>query len=245
MAEKRADFKSGADRNSLTWGLEERIQANDSFYRKGPTISFQAQKGTGVDFFSYGGTRAELDGTVKKGNTTGANRYRTTNEVHDATAQVDATIYRTGPDGKVNANSTEVGVNFMADGGSGGTPGFRQHQGYDNIAKYNGHATEYNPEKTVFRKAMPAPGGYSAPGVDSSSGRGPGSDFMSNQKGSGKNLMGFTRRADQVNISDFGANDPLKAAQASVYRNYMDTTRYETSFSMSEISQSGSRTGVF
>ena len=83
---------------------------------------------------------------------------------------------------------------------------------------------------------MPAPGGYSAPGVDSSAGRGAGSDFMANQTGAGKNLRGFQRRADQVNISDYGANDPLKAAQASVYRNFMDTTRYETSFSMSEIS---------
>jgi hypothetical protein len=235
MAEKKADFKSGADRNSLKWGLEERITATDSFYRKGPTISLQAQKGTGVDFFSYGGTRKELDGTVKKGNTTGANRFRTTNEVQDAAAQVDATIYRSGPDGKVTS-STDIGVNFISDAGSGGTPGFRQRQGYDNIAKYNGHATEYNPEKTVFRKAMPAPGGYSAPGVDSSAARGPGSDFMSDQKGSGKNLQGFTRRADQVNISDYGGDDPLKAAQASIYRNYMDTTRYESSFNMSEVS---------
>lgn len=235
MAEKRTDFKSGADRNSLTWGLEERLGANDSLFRKGPTISLESQKGTGVDFFSYGGTRQELDGTVKKGNTTGANRYRTTNEVQDAVQQVDSTIYRKGPDGKVNP-TTDMGVNFISDSGSGGTPGFRQKQGMDNIAKYNGHATEYNPDKTVFRKAMPAPGGYSAPGVDSSAGRGPGSNFMSDQKGSGKNLQGFTRRADQVNISDYGGNDPLKAAQASVYRNYMDTTKYQTSFGMSEIS---------
>lgn len=236
---KISEFRSGADRNSLKYGLEERLGDNNSLFVKGPTISLQAQKEGGVDFFQYGGTRDELDSTVRKGNTTGANRHRTTNEVHDADQQAASTIYRQGPDGSVD-KTKDIGVNFISDAASGGTPGFRQQQGRDNIAKYNGHPTEYNPDKTVFRKSMPSPGGYSAPGVDSSAGRGAGSDFMANQAASGKNLRGFQRRADQVNISDYGANDPLKAANASIYRDNMNTVRYETSFSMSEISSDAS-----
>lgn len=227
--ETHTDFKSGADRNSLKFSLEDRLQKNGSFYLKGPTLTFAAQKGDGVDFFKYGSTREDLDTGIRQGNTTGANRFRTPNEVHDIEAQTDATIYRKGPNGKVDP-SKEFGTDFFSDAHSGGTKGFRQKQGRDNIARHNGNPTEYNPDNTIFRKAMPAPGGYSAPGVSTDAGRGPGGNYFGDQGASRKNLKGFTRNANLVNYSDFGNNDPLSAAEASVYRLRMNTDKYEFSF---------------
>ena len=166
-----------------------------------------------------------MDSSLKGGTTTGANRFRTPNEVHDIEAQVEGTIYRKGPNGKIDLDK-EFGVDFMTDSTSGGTKGFRQKQARDNIARHNGNPTEYNPDNTVYRKSMPAPGGYSAPGITSEGGRGPGGNYFNDQCDSRKNLKGFTRRADQVNISDYGNNDPLSAAEASVYRSRMNTDKY-------------------
>lgn len=223
--EKRSEFRSGADRNSTKFTLADRLEKSGSLFLKGPTLTFDSQKGDGVDFFKYGSTRGDLDSSVRGGNTTGANRFRTPNEVHDIEAQVDGTIYRKGPNGKIDPDR-EFGVDFISDAHSGGTKGFRQNQARDNIARHNGNPTEYNPDNSVFRKSMPAPGGYSAPGVTSDGGRGPGGNYFNDQGDSRKNLKGFTRRADQVNISDYGNNDPLTAAEASVYRNRMNTEKY-------------------
>ena len=225
--ETRSEFRSGHDRNSVKFNLEDRLEKNGSRFLKGPTLTFDAQKGDGVDFFQYGRTRGELDTGVRVGNTTGANRFRGPNEVHDAEAQVESTIYRKSVHGDVDS-AKEFGVDFFQDAHSGGTRGFRQKQGRDNIARHNGTPTEYDPDKTVFRKSMPAPGGYSAPGVDTSGGRGAGGNYFNDQGESRKNLKGFTRRADQVNISDYGNNDPLTAAEASFYRNRMNTEKYHS-----------------
>lgn len=227
--ETRTDFKSGADRNSLKFNLEDRLEKNGSFFLKGPSLTFEAQKGVGVDFFKYGATRTDLDTGVRQGNTTGANRFRTPNEVHDIEAQTEATIYRKGPNGKLDSDR-EFGTDFFTDATSGGTSGFRQNSGRDKMAMNHGQPTEFNADNSVFRKAMPAPGGYSAPGITTDSGRGPGGNYFDNQGDSRKNLKGFTRNANLVNVSDYGNNDPLSAAEASVYRDRMNTDKYEFSF---------------
>jgi hypothetical protein len=223
--ETRSEFRGGGDRNSTKIPLKDRLEGQGSRFLKGPTLTFEAQKGEGTDFFQYGGTRADLDNSVRDGNTSGANRFRTVNDVKDIEQQMHSTIYRDGPDGGMDSDK-EFGVDFISDHASGGTKGFRQNQARDNIGRHNGNPTEYNPDNTVFRKSMPAPGGYSAPGVTSDGGRGPGGNYFNDQGESRKNLKGFTRRADQVNHSDYGDNDPWSAAEASVYRNRMDTEKY-------------------
>jgi len=238
--EKHGQFMGGGDRNSLKFTLEDRLQKNGTLHHKSAVITFPHQKEHGVDFMQYGKTfrvaktvsfEDTMESDVKGGNTTGANRFRTPNEVHDIEAQVETTIYRKGPDGQFDPDK-EFGVDFFRDEaagdnpGSGGTKGFRQKQARDNIGRHNGQPTEYNPDNTVYRKAMPAPGGYSAPGIDSGTNKGV--DFFSDQGDSGKNLKGFTLHADNPKVSDYGNNQPDAAADNSVYRNNMNTERYHS-----------------
>ena len=115
--ETRSDFRGGADRNSTKIPLKERYEGQGSIYLKGPSLTFEAQRGEGTDFFQYGGTRSDLDNSNRDGNTSGANRFRTVNDVKDIEQQMHSTIYRDGPDGGMDPDK-EFGVDFIAYVGS-------------------------------------------------------------------------------------------------------------------------------
>jgi hypothetical protein len=266
MAKKETvSFNSGADRASMKMGLEERF-ANGSLMLSGGGaangLTFESQRDNGTNFFSYGGTRGDsamgeyeggsLDDTVREGDTTGAygKSEPIRNEIRHATNQAGVTIYRKGPDGRVADSKADRGSiiqNFMDDAGSQGTAGFRIGIDRGNFAtampKPNSkEPTEYDADKSVFRQSQTS-GGYTIPGVDSSLGKGPGANFMSDTPTDGVKVTGFTRRFDdglRNTYSDYGGGNPAQVtaavADASAFRRKMDTVKYETSFNASEIS---------
>ena len=134
----------------------------------------------------------------------------------------------------------------MDDAAAKGTAGFRIGMDRGNFStgmpSANKEPTEYDADKSVFRQSQSS-GGYTVPGVDSSLGKGPGSNFMSDTPTDGVVIKGFTRRFDdglRLTYSDYGGGNPVTVtgpvADNSVFRNKMDTTLYETSFSAKEIS---------
>ena len=265
MAKETVGFNSGADRASMQMGLEERMDAKGSLMlRAGGAangLTFESQRDTGTNFFSYGGTRGGnagdtyqgggLDDTIKEGDTTGAygKGEPIRNDVKHASNQAGVTIYRKGPDGRVanmKADRTSIIQNFMDDSASGGTKGFRIAIDRGNYStampRANKEPTEYNADKSVFRQSQTS-GGYTAPGIDSSLGKGPGVNFMSDTPTEGVKIGGFTRRFDdglRLTYSDYGAGNPIQVtgpvADNSAFRRKMDTTLYETSFNGNEIS---------
>jgi len=264
MAKETVGFNSGADRASMQMGLEERFEKGSLLLSAGGAangLTFAAQRDQGTNFFSYGGTRGGnsgdtyqgggLDDTVKEGDTTGAygKGEPIRNDVKHASNQAGVTIYRKGPDGRVanlKADRTSIIQNFMDDTAAKGTAGFRIGIDRGNFStgmpRANKEPTEYNADKSVFRQAQSS-GGYTVPGVDSSLGKGPGADFMSDTPTDGVKLTGFTRRFDdglRLTYSDYGGGNPVQVtgpvADNSAFRRKMDTVKYETSFNGSEIS---------
>jgi hypothetical protein len=268
MGKEKVGFNSGADRESMQMGIEERFKEKSSLMLKGGGaangLTFEAQRDNGTDFFSYGATRkgaanggdgkfqgGSLDDTVREGNTTGSygKGEPIRNDIKDASNQAGVTIYRDGPDGRVadmKGDRTSIIQNFMDDTGAKGTAGFRIGVDRGNFATAmpaeNKEPTEYNASKTVFRKSQSS-GGYTVPGVDSSLGKGPGSNFMADSPTAGVKVTGFTRRFDdglRLTYSDYGGGNPSTVtgdvADASAFRRKMDTNKYENSFAGAEIS---------
>jgi hypothetical protein len=264
MAKETIGFNSGADRASIQMGLEERFATGSLMLSGGGAangLTFEAQRDQGTNFFSYGGTRGSsgggtyeggsLDNTIKVGDTTGAygKGEPVRNNIKHASNQAEVTIYRKGPNGRVadaKADRTSIIQNFMDDSAAKGTAGFRIGIDRGNFTtgmpSANKEPTEYNADKTVFRQSQSS-GGYTVPGVDSSLGKGPGSNFMSDSPTEGVTVKGFTRRFDdglRLTYSDYGGGNPNTVtgptADNSAFRRNMDTVLYETSFTGKEIS---------
>jgi hypothetical protein len=265
MAKDKVGFNSGADRESMSMGIEERFKEKSSLMLKGGGsangLTFEAQRDQGTDFFSYGATRKSsgggqfqggtLDDTIREGNTRGAygKGEPSRNDVKAASSQAGSTIYREGPDGRVadmKADRSQIIQNFMDDTASQGTKGFRIAVDRGNYAtampKTNKEPTEYNADKSVFRQSQSS-GGYTIPGVDSSEGKGPGANFLNDTPTQGVKVTGFTRRFDdglRLTYTDYGGGNPTTVtsdvADSSAFRRKMDTNKYEHSFAGSEIS---------